>query len=167
MLRRGWFGKGQHLSLRPLPLLCRDKTKIRSTMRDVTREAGLATQASSKGQDTVPGTRMLGFPNPVLVRPDLEHCVQLRAPQLKKMKVLEHIQGRATKLVEGREGSSYKERLRTLSLSSLERRRLMGDLIALHSFLRRGSREGGAELFSPGSSDRMHRAGSKLFQAQH
>ena len=84
MLRRGWFGKGQHLSLRPLPLLCRDKTKIRSTMRDVTREAGLATQASSKGQDTVPGTRMLGFPNPVLVRPDLEHCVQLRAPQLKK-----------------------------------------------------------------------------------
>lgn len=40
----------------------------------------------------------------------------------------------------------------------------MGDLIAPFSFLRRGRREGGAELFSLVPSDRMHRNGSKLHQ---
>ncbi|KAK4824315.1 hypothetical protein QYF61_013060 [Mycteria americana] len=57
---------------------------------------------------------------------------------------------------------SYEEQLRTLGLSRLETRRLRGDLMALYSFLRRGSGEGGADLFSLGSSDRTHRNGSKL-----
>ena len=55
---------------------------------------------------------------------------------------------------------SYEERLRTLGLSSLEKRKL----IALYSVLRRGCGEGGADLFSLGSSDRMHGNGSKLHQ---
>jgi len=55
------------------------------------------------------------------------------------------------------------EWLRTLGLSSLEKRRLRDDLISLYSFLRR-SGEGGADLFSLVSSNRTHGNGSKLHQ---
>ncbi|KAK4818224.1 hypothetical protein QYF61_008714 [Mycteria americana] len=60
------------------------------------------------------------------------------------------------------EGMSYEEWLRTLSLSSLGKRRLRGDLVALYSFLRRGSGEGSADFFSLVPSDRTHGNGSKL-----
>ncbi|KAK4817236.1 hypothetical protein QYF61_005258 [Mycteria americana] len=70
---------------------------------------------------------------------------QILAPQFKKdVIVLECIQSMATKLVKGLEGMSYGARQRALDLSSLEQRRLWGDLIALYSFLRRECGEGGA-----------------------
>ncbi|PKU46446.1 hypothetical protein llap_3261 [Limosa lapponica baueri] len=55
------------------------------------------------------------------------------------------------------------EKPRTLDLSSLEKRRMRGILIALHRFLRR---EGVAELFSLLSRDRTHGNGSKLCQGR-
>jgi len=49
-------------------------------------------------------------------------------------------------------------------LSALEKRRLKGDFIAHYSFLRSGSGEGVADLFSLVSSDRIRGNGSKLHQ---
>ncbi|XP_049667156.1 suppressor of SWI4 1 homolog isoform X1 [Accipiter gentilis] len=66
-------------------------------------------------------------------------------------------------LVTGLEGMSCEEQLRTLGLSSLEKRRLRGNLVALCSFLRRGRGEGGVELFSQGSRERTPGNGSKLY----
>ena len=66
----------------------------------------------------------------------------------------------------GLEGMAYEEQLRTLGLSSSEKRRPRGYLLALCSFLRRERGEGGADLFSLGFRDRTRGNGSKLHQGR-
>jgi len=65
-----------------------------------------------------------------LVRPKLEYCVQAWRPYLKKdIDLLQKVQRRATRLMTSDKSLSYIDRLQKFGLTTLEARRLRGDLI--------------------------------------
>ena len=63
------------------------------------------------------------------------------------MELLEQVQRRTTKTIRGLDHLSYKERLRELSLFSLEKRRLRGDLVVAFQYLKGAYKQGGDQLF--------------------
>lgn len=124
-----------------------------------------------RGQSTSWGTSNTMSPEVIiplysaLMQPDLEYSVQFWALQLRTdVQVLECIQNRAAKLVEGLGGMSCEEQLSTLDVSDLERRWLRDDLIVLYSFLRRGSGDGGAELQGTAGGESCPRKGERWQQ---
>ena len=97
-----------------------------------------------------------------LVRPHLESYIQLWSPQHKKdTELLERVQRRATKIIQGLEYLSYEERLRELRLFSLEKRRLRGDLLAVFQHLKGAYRKDRENIFSRACGDKTRSNGFK------
>ncbi|KAJ7422118.1 rna-directed dna polymerase from mobile element jockey-like [Willisornis vidua] len=92
--------------------------------------------------------------------PHLDYCVQFWASQYKKnIKPLESVQRRAMKMVKG-----LAEQLRALDLFHLEKTE--GTSHCNYSFLVRGRRGAGTDLFSVVTSDRSQGNGLKLCQGR-
>ena len=71
------------------------------------------------------------------VRPHLEYAVQAWRPHLRKdIELLEGVQRRATRMVVDIKGMGYEERLKLLGLTTLETRRIRGDLIEVYRIMK-------------------------------
>jgi len=154
---------GSRPAERGLGVLVGSRLSMRQQCALAAKKANLCILGFIKHSITSQSREVIALLYSALVRPPHEYCVQLWAPPCKKgIQVLQCVWRKATKLVEGLKGTSYEERLRTLSLSSSKKRRPRGDLVALCSFLEEGSGEGRAEKFSPVSSNRTSWNRSKL-----
>ena len=84
-----------------------------------------------------------------LVRPHLEYAVQAWSPHLvKDIEILERVQHRFTRMVEGLKELEYKQRLEYLGLPSLRFRRLRGDLIETFKILKGNERVKSEKFFT-------------------
>jgi hypothetical protein len=99
-----------------------------------------------------------------LVRPQLEYCVEAWRPYLKKdISVLEKVQRRATKMIEGMHDLTYEERLRACKLPSLEERGDRGDLIETFKIVKGIDKVPSAKFFTPAAVQRRGHT-AKLFK---
>ena len=71
-----------------------------------------------------------------LVRPHLDYCCQAWRPHLvKDVHLLERVQKRATRMIEGCKGMRYEDRLKELKLTTLETRRIRADLLEVYKIV--------------------------------
>jgi ribonuclease P/MRP protein subunit RPP40 len=100
-----------------------------------------------------------------LVRPHLEYCVQVWSPYLRKdINMLERVQRRATKMIEGYWDMEYSERLKKLGLISLEKRRVRGDLIQVFKMIKGFDKLDFGSFFTTSSLERTRGHSFKLLK---
>ena len=100
------------------------------------------------------------------VRPHLEYCIQAWRPHLKKdIDLLEGVQRRATKLINGFSDITYQQRLAKLKLTTLETRRLREDTIEVYKILKGFDNVEYKDLFQL-STTNLRGHGYKLFKAR-
>ena len=88
------------------------------------------------------------------VRPHLEYAIQSWSPYLRgDIDKLEKVQRRATRLIAGYKKLSYGERLRRLGLTTLEQRRLRGDLIETYKIVTGKEKISCSQFFTPYTSN--------------
>jgi len=89
-----------------------------------------------------------------LVRPHLEYCAKLWAHQYEgDMDLLERVQQRATRMIQGLEHLSSKERVREMGLFSLQKARLRKNIISVYKYLKgQLQRRKSQALFTGGQS---------------
>ena len=90
-----------------------------------------------------------------LVRPHLEYAIQAWNPYLEKDKfLLEQVQRRATRLIPSLRHLPYESRLRSLGLTTLQLRRVSGDMIQVFKFLTDSDSLGSCSYLGKVSSSR-------------
>jgi len=88
------------------------------------------------------------------VRHHLEYAIQLWSPYLRgDIDKLEKVQRRATRLIAGYKKLSYRERLHRLGLTTLEQRRLRGDLIDTRKIVTSKEKISCSQFLTPYSSN--------------
>ena len=98
-----------------------------------------------------------------LTGPHLEYCIQMWSPQYRRdVNLLDRIQRRATKMIQGMEHLSCEDRLRKLVLFSLGRSSLRKDLIVAFQNIKGGYKKEGNRLFHGTCCDRTRENGFKL-----
>ena len=102
-----------------------------------------------------------------LVEPHLQRCIPVWDPHYKKdRELLERVQSRATKMIRGLQHFLYEDRLRELGLSSLEKGRLWGDLIAAFPYLKGDYKQEGSQLFTRDDDGRTSGKCLKLMEGR-
>ena len=95
-----------------------------------------------------------------LVRPLLEYCVQVWNPYLRKdIDLLERVQRRATKMISEFKHLNYEQRLKKLRLTTLEKRRVRGDMIQVYKLITKVDKVNYSKFFtlSEGGRTRGHK----------
>ena len=97
----------------------------------------------------------------VLVRPHLDYAMQFWSLYYRII-LLESVQRRMTKMIEGIHNVSYERRLKLLKLHSLERRRVRGDLIEIFKWVNGFNKRDVRKVLTISSQDRTRNNGFKL-----